>query len=335
MAVIIHVKYIEELIDEIRSSLNEPELEASDVIKRVNDLEIKDFFYEVYLKYKMDAKRKLRDKRNKNDLYNAYFKMSDMDDMNIKFVDYEIEKEKHNHGEDDYALYYNDIVDDDKKVSYSKNIMVLKICENMKFKLKAPELLHTIEVFRISGNNYISAVAQFHLPCVRSFYDGTNVLLTTSCITAMMTGINIEYKYFAGVRDPIEILMKYQSRGFGTILNENERYHMAYYCSNIDVNNGYYKTDIKNKENIDKLFGPKSLNDEIYKIGKIKYGAPDEFFQTSNKEYVENTNDVQKWFDNKCPNLSQNIGIDLLKFKFIDEQGNITPYKSWLSDALI
>jgi hypothetical protein len=335
MAVIVHVKYIEELIDEIRETLNEPTLEAVDVIKRIGDLEIKDFFYDVYLKYKMEAKRKLRDKRNKNELYNAYFKMSDMDDMNIKIVDYEIEKEKHVRGEDDYCLYYNDIVDDDKKVSINKNIMVMKICENMKFKLESPDLLHTIEVFRISGSNYFSTVSGFHLPCVRSFYNGTNVFMTASCITAMMTGINIEYKYFAGIRDPIEILMKYQSRGFGTILNENERYHMAYYCSNINVNNGYFGTDIKHKENINKLYGPRTLNDEIYKVGKHKYGVPDECFHVSNKEYIETVDDVQKWFNKKCPTMTQNEHVNYLKLKCIDEKGDIIPYKTWVSETIM
>ena len=33
---------------------------------------------------------------------------------------------------------------------------------------------------------------------------------------------NIDYKYFAGTNNPIEIILKYLQRGYGTILNSNE-----------------------------------------------------------------------------------------------------------------
>lgn len=334
MAVIIHPKYIEENIEDIKSVLNEPELTVTNVKERIDELNVRDYFYEIYIKYKMESKRVYRDKRNKNELYNAYFKMSDMDDMNVKIVDYEIDKDKHNVGENDFCLYLNDILPEDRKVSEGNNIMVIKISENMKFKLSSPDMLHTIEAFRVSVDNYFSTVSQFHLPCVRSYYDGNNVFMSTSCITAMMTGINMEYKYFAGIRDPIEILLKYQSRGFGTILNENERYGMAYYCSEKNVGNGFFGTDIKNKENINKMYGPHNLNSEIYKVGKHMHGIPDECFQNPQKEYIDTINDMCVWLDTKCPELASS-DVDFLKLKCIDEQGNITPYKSWVAESLM
>lgn len=334
MAVIIHPKYIEEYLEDIKIVLNEPELTVKNIKGRIDELNIRDYFYEIYLKYKMDSKRVHRNKRNKNELYNSYFKISDMDNMNIKIVDYEIEKDKHSADENSYCLYYNDIVPEEKKVSDEKNIMVIKISENMKFKLKSPDMLHTIEAFRLNVNNYFSTVSQFHLPCVRSYYDGNNVFMTASCITAMMTGINMEYKYFAGIRDPIEILLKYQSRGFGTILNDTERYGVAFYSSKKNVHNGFFGSNIKNKNDIDRMYGPRHLNDEIYKIGKHNEGIPDECFKNPQKIYIESINDVRVWLDSKCPELASN-DIDFLKLKCINEQGNIVPYKSWVAESIM
>ena len=69
------------------------------------------------------------------------------------------------------------------------------------------------------------------LPIVRSYYDGNTVYITPSCISACMTFLNMDYKYFAGSKDPIEIINKYRSRGFGTILNENEIKRLLEYSS--------------------------------------------------------------------------------------------------------
>ena len=43
-------------------------------------------------------------------------------------------------------------------------------------------------------------------------------------ITVIFNGI--DYKYFAGTYDPIEIILKYRSRGYGTYLNSSEKTHM-------------------------------------------------------------------------------------------------------------
>ena len=37
-----------------------------------------------------------------------------------------------------------------------------------------------------------------------------------------MTLINIDYKYFAGSKDPIEIINKYRQRGYSLPLNDSE-----------------------------------------------------------------------------------------------------------------
>ena len=38
----------------------------------------------------------------------------------------------------------------------------------------------------------------------------------------MMIGLNMDYKYVHGIKNPIQIINKYEKRGFGTILNKTE-----------------------------------------------------------------------------------------------------------------
>ena len=105
------------------------------------------------------------------------------------------------------CYFINDI--SETKIKSTENYMVMKISENIKFKLISIDLIHPMEIFRVKDKDFFSTVGRFHLPCVRSFYDGNNVYMLPSCITAMLTGYNIDYKYFAGVRDPIDIITKY------------------------------------------------------------------------------------------------------------------------------
>jgi hypothetical protein len=86
-----------------------------------------------------------------------------------------------------------------------------------------------IETFMVIGEDFFKTVARFHLPCVRAYYTGNNVYMTPTFITAMMTNVNVEYKYFSGQRDPVEILNKYRTRGFGTLLNNKEKEYVYTY----------------------------------------------------------------------------------------------------------
>ena len=97
-----------------------------------------------------------------------------------------------------------------------KNILV-----NYKFKIKCKLLNHNIEIFQCRANDIMNLVGNFHLPCVRAYYDG-NVYMTPTFITAHMTYMNIDYRYFAGTSHPCDIIKKYRTRGFGTWLNKNE-----------------------------------------------------------------------------------------------------------------
>jgi len=157
----------------------------------------------------------------------------------------------------------------------------IKILFNFKVKLSSPLLDHTLEIFPIRGDDFFAVVNTFHLPCVRAFYDGENVYMTPSCISAHLTYMNINYKYVAGTKDPLDIINKYRMRGFGTYLNQTEiKLYIKYISSNKFWNNLFNvsKNNVTSYKNClgflplnHKLFHPRLYNAEYYEKQNIRY----------------------------------------------------------------
>jgi hypothetical protein len=114
----------------------------------------------------------------------------------------------------------------------------------------------------------MTSVANFHMPCVRAYYDG-NVYMTPSFISAHMTFMNIDYKYFAGVRDPIEIINKYRMRGFGVWLNKNEISTYIKYCYEVPFWNNIFLINPNNKNTYKNCLGYLSLVHALFKPRQI------------------------------------------------------------------
>ena len=142
---------------------------------------------------------------------------------------------------------------------------------NFKFRISSHFLPHNLEFFQIKNLEFFSIVSQFHLPIVRSYYDGNQIYLTPSCNSACMTFINIDYKYFTGKKDPIEIINKYRMRGFGTILNENEINKLVKYSSLVPKWKKLYGLNIKSQKSILNNIGPLKIKDNFFKPSLILY----------------------------------------------------------------
>jgi hypothetical protein len=184
--------------------------------------------------------------------------------------------------------------------------MVMKISENIRFKLFCKTT--KIETFRIRDKEFFSTVARFHFPCVRAYYQGDNVYILPSCITAMMTGLNIEYKYFAGIRNPVDIINKYMFRGFGVLLNKYEVNIWLDYNKNNNTNISFDGTD----DNKKKILGYKTVDNKIYKLeNTLKY---DNIITTN--EQIDKY--YSKYNNTSCINFS--------KIKSINKNGNINKY---------
>jgi hypothetical protein len=193
----------------------------------------------------------------------------------------------------DFVFYVNDFRTEEDKVKDYQNKALMKIGESIRFKLQFKKLNRTFELFKASGSDFFSTVARFHLPCVRAYYTNSNVYILPSCIGAMMTGMNIDYKYFAGIRDPNDILVKYMKRGFGTILNKGEIKQLKEFLTKNNITQNY--------------LGPKEVYSDIF----TQFDSKKEYKYISN--YDELKNKYKK----------TNKVINCLKFNNVSENGNI------------
>lgn len=156
---------------------------------------------------------------------------------------------------------------------------------NLKVKVQSKYLSRELEIFMIKGNDFMNIVSKFHLPCVRAYYDGDNVYMTPTCITAYMTMMNMHYTYFSSATTPMEIINKYRMRGFGTILNKKEiRELFKYSCDNEYWRNLYGFTDVsqveKNMKNFLK-YKNHIITNSFYEPRKTNYAY------YLNNDYVE------------------------------------------------
>lgn len=327
LMVVVTMKYIEQcLADEFGG--------VDYIVKNIDTDEVKEIFYEKYVTHKTKSNRKLRsyqrENKNENPLFNDFNHVVELDNMNVILTDYDISKKDCKEYDSDYYIYTDSI---NRDVSEDDNIMMLKISESIKFKVKSVHLNHTIEIFKTKYEEFFSCVARFHLPCVRGYYDGNNVLLTPSCVSALMTGVNMDYKYFAGVRDPIEIMNKYRFRGFSLLLTDAEKNYMAQYNSEINKWKGMFPVDPKSKQSVIEHFGAKTLSHPMFKPGAFMKGYPDEVYNIPDYKYVMNKDDLVNIYKQMCNYDPQACGVDLFKFKAVGDDGNIKPLNRWIIQA--
>ncbi len=335
LALIMHLEFISEKLDDINNKFNK-NYSVDDVKANISTQELKEYFYKIYTEYKFN--KNISDRKEhvtNNPLYEHFYKVTSIDDMNIYIVDNMYQKEEVTSKDSETQFYVNDFRNEERKVQKDKNNLIFKISENIKFKLHSSKMLHSIEAFRIKDNSFFSVVARFHLPCVRGYYSGNNVYMMPSCLTAMMTGINIDYKYFAGIRDPIDILNKYRMRGFGILLNDDEKQHMAYYNGSLNNKwNNMFNVNLKSKDSINKFFGPQNINSNIFKpLVFLKNFPKDIYNVVNNSRTFNDINDLTDYLRSKKNYDYVNSLINTVKLKTISEEGKIVPLKKWVIEG--
>ena len=223
----------------------------------------------------------------------------------------------------------------------SEVIDEINLVYTYKYKIESPYLNHILELFSIKYNDFFSIVSTFHLPCVRGYYNGSNVYLTPSCISAHMTFMNLDYKYIAGTKDPIDIINKYRMRGFGTWLNSNEKKIFVKYSRKVPFWNNLYLIDSETSESkaAKNIFGTVSLNHKLFKprLYNMDLYVNTMFVDTTNR--YSNTI-VTPTIYNKDTNMANYIQkkfnsveikeINWDKFVSIDKYGYIVPLKKWI-----
>ncbi|AYV77528.1 MAG: hypothetical protein Dasosvirus5_7 [Dasosvirus sp.] len=299
---------------------------------------MRQYFYVDYVREKNEMVKKWRTHQQKSDvqfdkeMLDAYNTVTTEPEILMKIVDYDISQA--NLVRKDWEIYYflNDFRSEEEQVPPEQNYLVYKFSESIKYKICCEKLKRCIEIFKVNPVDPFNTVARFHLPCVRAYYQGENFYMIPSFITAMMTFINVDYKYFAGIRNPIEIVNKYRMRGYSVILNTNEKKCMMEYNKTITDKNQLMFHVNEDKD----FFGPKNLNDKIYKPAIYTMGVPEQGFYNADKnQYIRTIDDLSKYykdnhgFDNsKCP-------INLFNFTAISKNGDINPLQMWVAQAIV
>ena len=231
----------------------------------------------------------------------------------------------------------------EEKIKFQSDI-VDKIGINITYKVKiySNHLQRPLEIFPVMGDDFLAVVSKFHLPCVRSFYDGNNVYLTPSCITSHMTYMNLDYKYFAGSNDEIKIILKYRMRGFGTLLNRNELDKLVKYASKILFWNRLYNIDLDKQSTISdalgcldyqhKAFHPRLYNADLYNHDVAYVNINDGYNNVPETMLLKTEEQFANYITNNLKGY--HFDIDLLKFQTIGSDGYIKPVQKWLIDTV-
>ena len=246
--IFINLKRIDEIISELK-------LTCTRETFKEKIFENKEKLYKIYLNHKIEEHKKYfeeDEEKFKNPKYTDFFRILPMDEIKIHIRDF-------------YEL--------DDELEPAKYM----VSDNLKYKFKVSGLKRSFEVFQIKYPNFFSTVHKFHLPCVRAYYDGNDVQILPSCITSCMLLTNIDYKYFAGSKDPIEVINKYRHRGFTTILNDKERIKLVKYSFDVEKWKELYELKSLGKKETDKIFKPLSLDCRFFRPSKV-YDRPNILF---------------------------------------------------------
>ncbi len=352
VAVIINVDFIKKYI---LAELEAQGMTYGEIVLDINNIKVKKAVYPLYLKYKQQKNLEFYSDPNNsniwtNEIYAPEFDIVGVEQLQIVFA--RTKKDKADEAqaankekEDEDVETTDDLVADEDKEFDTKaetkvedeelpslinetNVLFI-INENLKYKIASPFMPHSIEAFKIRFNDYFGTVGSFHLPIVRGYYDGSTVKMTPSCISACMTMINIDYKYFAGSKDPIEIINKYRCRGFGTILNDKEKIRFFEYNNLVDKWKNIYSIKLNDSLAIKKCLGFKSPDDSMFKYSTKVYGDTTNYLAIPSDASISTDRVIENIYGCKTSAIITGFCKTL---KNINEYGYIEPLKHYLID---
>ncbi len=322
--IIVSEEFIGHELENLKNIIKNPNADITTIKASIHDQEVKNYLYDkYYIPWKISHAEQLQTNQKKDTwVYQEYLKPIPKEEFRIYTLDYEIDECDYEKQDYEKYMYWKDInPDSTDKV----NKLVMKMSESIRYKINSNQT-RTFEIFKTRDSSFFSIISKFHMGFVRAYWNGSTVKCLPSYITSMMLQLSTDYKYFASIRDPIEIVNKYRSRGFGIILNDHEKVHMVCY-NGFRPKNGkenkwvdIYNLNMKNKNSIESVFGPRNSNDDLFKPGKHFMGLPTDVFKNVNHNTVS---DFGLAFEpifgpgNKFPELA--------KLKAINDKGFINP----------
>lgn len=319
--------FFSEKLDEINDILG-TDYTVDQLIENCDTPEFKEYLYPTYVTNKQKSNAKIRKSGKKiNDYMQAFMNYSGAQDIKIDII-------KENYTEhsfdSDISLHLNDFRSESNKVKDEDNFLLIKICEGVKFKITSSKLRKPIELFRCKSNDFFGVVGKFHLPCVRGYNKGDSTVLMPTCISAMMTGINLDYRYFVGVKNQFDISGKYETRGFGIFLSPQELEDLIDHRINNKNSPSVYSIKSRSPEDLAKVLGGKELTHPIYKPLEFENGLTGVYNNPSVK-YIKTIDDLREFYKKKCGYSAEKCGIDMMKFTTYSPDGDINPYMNSIS----
>lgn len=350
-----------------------------DIITKLHDVEIKQLFHPFYVKHKiLDNMNYSNSSEFSDPKYDSYFELCKPEDILIVIINHEKNQDKKLEPKVKHTIKssfvdninsntvllesieqdgnipeidmdYEDQIDQDisdinqselyNDISADECVFIAN--ENLKFKLVSKYLKHNFELFRIKYESFFSTVARFHLPCVRGYYNGSKTYLLPSCVIACNTLTNIDYKYFAGSKDPIEVINKYRMRGFGTYLNDKEKIRMIQYSNGVTKWKKLYHINIKNTNSVESVLGSLKIDNNLFKPSSVLNNKNTVYYKPTNEWTKHEVNEhnimsiYEKLFQGNFNFVEHNNSIQSQIFKktCINDMGYINTFKKWLIEA--
>lgn len=320
--IIISEDMLNEEMDNLKIATSNNSINMEYLKKNLNNEKIKSYMYnKYYIPWKNDSINKNSKDLNTYQMFNSHAKI---DDFKVYLLNYETDDSCYKH---DYekCIFMSDIKNNNflDENNNKVNKLMCKISEGIRFKISSKNMNRSLEVFKTKNNNYYSVISRFHMGCVRAFWNGKTAMCLPSFITSMMLQLSTDYKYFSSIRDPIEIVNKYRSRGFGIILNDHEKSHMAFYNGTKQENYdnkwlSMFNINLESKQSIETLFGPRNINDKLFKPSLFFNGVPEDCFKIINTVQLTT-------FDTAFADIVE-PGLEFIsKYTCIDTKGYIFP----------
>ena len=308
--IIISEELISIELENIQKIFNNTNISISSVKKMINDIKLKEYLYnKYYVDYKNEQQNIIEELNKKNSIiYTQYLDKIPISNLRIIILNYDIEETKIKKLNYEKYIFLKDI----NKNTTEKNKLVCKLTESIRFKVCIPDV-RELEIFKSKRDNFMSTISLFHLNCVKGYWNGKTVKCLPSYITSMMLQLSLNYNYFSSIRNPVDIINKYKSRGFGIILNNQEKSYLRYHNMKSDNKWSHIYNNAKD------MFGPKSSNDKVFKYSKIVHNFPDDCYQNVNHDTINKLN--------ACLNLIKRDenSNNFLKLKAINDDGSICP----------
>lgn len=296
------------------------------ILKNKHSGEIKSYFHKLYIDIKTskyaDSIKIISDRINEAP-YASLVSICNISDITLVISDFDLGNSDNNR-KPEYSEGYESMYS-----IYDSDTLFIRFTEILKYKISSKYLRNTFEIFRINDDDFFSCIARFHLGCVRSYYNGETCYLLPSSIATYHTLTNIDFKYFIGSKDPIQIINKYRMRGYSTLLNSTEIDQVVTYFHHVPLYRNLYgltSDDIEETKN--KVCGFQAITSNLFEPRK---NTPFEYpFTQDPPVYLTPTKSTcqTNQFDKKYDSLLNLASV-------INSDGNIEVFKPWLIDALI